>query len=196
MTDHSLQFLGGSPSAFRVDGIAVTAQADVLNYMQARQARYRSVAKRQTIDIGCDAVQAALLHNQRPIVDEYGRHMRREHPDHQHARPNVDMLSRLSLRQPPRKPVSLIEVMWIERSGRQPIRKAGVTVGDSDRPRSSLPTKREPIGHIARQIPQRGEATPVHDRADPPFCKLHHYRPINVRVDLMRRANRPRRADR
>ena len=56
MIDDALQFIGRSPSAIGIDGIAVTAEANVLDDMQAGQACQRPVRKRQAVDIGRETI--------------------------------------------------------------------------------------------------------------------------------------------
>src|ERR1700733_10428078 len=87
-----LQFYNRFSRAIGVQSITITTETDMLNDMQARQARDRLIRKRQTTDIGSHAGQSVLPHHQRTIVEEDGRHMRGEHPDRQDARADIDML--------------------------------------------------------------------------------------------------------
>ena len=76
-----LQFCDRFSRAIGVQSITITAETDMLNDMQARQARDRLIRKRQATDIGSHASKTTLLHNQRAVVDKDRRHMRRKHAD-------------------------------------------------------------------------------------------------------------------
>src|ERR1700752_4749928 len=93
------------------------------------------------VDICCNATKSTLLDNQWPVVNENRRHVCRYHAHRQHARPNVDMLSRLRLCQTPGEPVALIEIVRIKRSTSQPVGETWISIDYIHPPGSGMAAK-------------------------------------------------------
>ena len=123
--EHPLQLRRRLARAQRVERVAVAPEPDVLGHVQAADRLQRAVRERHVQHAAGDRRQALDVDLQRPDVDERDLGDRRQEAHEIHARADVDVPRRAPLGDPPRRPRVLVEVVRVERRGRQPVGELG-----------------------------------------------------------------------